>query len=286
MTTFALALLLASAVVHASWNLILKKAVGGLALFWWVGALSTLFYAPLALGVYLWERPQLGFWAWGAVGASAAIHAVYYLVLDRGYRHGDLSLVYPLARGTGPLLTLIGAIALLGERPSMMAIGGALMIVTGVVFMVGNPLAFHRKGASWSVFYALVTGCMIAGYTLVDKTAVGVLWVPPLVFDWLANLGRWGCYTVLARHRQSDLSSAWRTHKRPIVAIALLSPLSYLLVLTAMRFTPVSYVAPAREVSILVATVFGTRILAEGDAGRRLAAGALMVLGLALLALG
>lgn len=286
MTLFALLLVLAAAAVHASWNLILKKTGGGLALFWWVGALSTLFYAPFALAAYLWQRPDLGLWAWLAIGASAAIHAIYYLVLDRGYRHGDLSLVYPLARGTGPLLTLIGALALLGERPSMLAIGGALMIVTGVVFMLGNPLALHRRGALLSVAYALLTGLMIAGYTLVDKTAVSLLLVPPLVFDWLANLGRWLCYSLLAKHRGSDLAAAWRQHRRPIAAIALLSPLSYLLVLTAMRFTPVSYVAPAREVSILIATLFGAHLLREGEAARRLGAGALMVAGLAMLALG
>jgi len=127
---------------------------------------------------------------------------------------------------------------------------------------------------------------MIASYTLVDKIAVAAWLIPPLVQDWAANLGRVLLMTPLALRLRDDIRPTWRRAKKEIIAVALLCPLSYILVLTAMVFTPVSYVAPAREVSILVAALMGTQLLAEGDAMRRLAASAAMVAGIICLAAG
>jgi drug/metabolite transporter (DMT)-like permease len=120
----------------------------------------------------------------------------------------------------------------------------------------------------------------------VDKVAVAAWLIPPLVQDWAANLGRVLLMTPLALRLHSEIGPTWRRARKEIVAVALLCPLSYILVLTAMVFTPVSYVAPAREVSILVAAFIGTRLLAERDAPRRLAAAAAMVAGIVCLALG
>jgi drug/metabolite transporter (DMT)-like permease len=106
------------------------------------------------------------------------------------------------------------------------------------------------------------------------------------VQDWGANLGRTLLMTPFALRHRGELRAAWRRSKKDIVAVALLCPLSYILVLTAMVFTPVSYVAPAREVSILVAALFGTRLLAEGHGARRIAAAAAMVAGILCLAAG
>jgi drug/metabolite transporter (DMT)-like permease len=127
---------------------------------------------------------------------------------------------------------------------------------------------------------------MIAGYTLVDKIAVAAWLIPPLVQDWATNLGRVVLMTPSALTRRDEIGPTWQRAKRSIVAIAVLCPLSYILVLSAMVFTPVSYVAPAREISILVAALMGTHLLAERDAPRRLAAAAAMVGGIVCLALG
>jgi drug/metabolite transporter (DMT)-like permease len=127
---------------------------------------------------------------------------------------------------------------------------------------------------------------MIASYTLVDKVAVAAWLIPPLVQDWAANLGRVLLMTPLALRLRADIAPTWRRAKKEVIAVALLCPLSYILVLSAMVFTPVSYVAPAREVSILVAALMGTHLLAEGDAGRRLAAASAMVAGIVCLAVG
>lgn len=286
MTAFALSLVLVAAFVHASWNYLLKRSGGGPVFVWLFACLSAVLYLPLAAIVIGWERPGFGWVHYGLMLASAALHTVYYLLLDRGYRGGDLSVVYPIARGSGPLITVLCAVLLLGERPSLLAVAGALLIGCGAVALSGDPRSLRHSGNHRAVGFALLTGCMIASYTLVDKIAVAVWLVPPLVQDWAANLGRVLLMTPMAMKRKAEIAPTWQRAKREIVAVAVLCPLSYILVLTAMVFTPVSYIAPAREVSILVAALMGTQWLAEGDAGRRLAAAGAMVFGIACLAAG
>ena len=286
MTPLALTLVLAAAFVHASWNYLLKRSGGGTVFIWLFASLSALFYAPLAAFILWWQRPEFEAAHFALMFASAALHTAYYLLLDRGYRGGDLSVVYPLARGTGPLVTVLCAVLLLEERPTPIAVAGALLIGGGAVALAGDPRKLRQTGNRRAIGFALLTGCMIAAYTLVDKLAVAAFIIPPLVQDWAANLGRVMLMTPLALRQRHDIRSTWRRASKEIIAVALLCPLSYILVLTAMVFTPVSYVAPAREVSILIAALMGTQLLAEGEAGRRLAAAAAMVAGIICLALG
>ena len=286
MTTLALSLVLAAAVVHASWNYFLKRSGGGTVFVWLFATLSALIYAPLAAAILWWQKPDFGWVHYGLMFASAALHTAYYLLLDRGYRSGDLSVVYPLARGTGPLITVLCAVLLLGERPTLLAVAGALLIAGGAIVLTGDPRKLRQSGNLHAVGFALLTGCMIASYTLVDKVAVAAWLIPPLVQDWAANLGRVLLMTPLALKHRNEIPATWRRAKKEIIAVALLCPLSYILVLSAMVFTPVSYIAPAREISILVAALMGTQLLAEGDAGRRLAAAGAMVAGVVCLAVG
>ncbi len=136
------------------------------------------------------------------------------------------------------------------------------------------------------MLYALVTGLFIAAYTLWDKQAVSHFAVAPLLLDWGANVGRALLLTPLAVKYSDQTVSEWREHKYEAIACAVLIPFSYILVLTAMRFTPVSYVAPAREISILIGTAMGARLLGEGDVRRRLAGAGAMVAGVVGLAIG
>jgi drug/metabolite transporter (DMT)-like permease len=119
-----------------------------------------------------------------------------------------------------------------------------------------------------------------------DKQAVSRFAVPPLILDWGSNLGRAILLTVLPLRYPEETRMEWRKHRFEAMGVAVLAPLSYILVLTAMQFTPVSYVAPAREISILIGTAMGTRLLAEGDGRRRLVAASAMVLGVVALAVG
>jgi drug/metabolite transporter (DMT)-like permease len=282
----ALALVLSAALVHATWNYLLKRSGGGTAFVWLFAVGSALLYAPLAVGVLWWTQPALTMTSFVLIAASAVIHTAYYLLLDRGYRTGDLSLVYPLARGSAPLITVTVAVFLLHEHPSSVAIAGALMIAGGAVVLTGNFRSLKKSGSLAAVMFALLTGCMIASYTVVDKLAVAVFFVPPLVQDWATNLGRVAIMTPLALRQKSELRAVWSRRRKEVIGVAVLCPLSYILVLTAMVFTPVSYVAPAREISILVGALFGAHLLAEEHATRRLFGAGAMVAGIVCLAVG
>jgi drug/metabolite transporter (DMT)-like permease len=286
MTSFALSLILAAAVVHASWNYFLKRSGGGTVLVWLFASLSALIYAPLAAAIIWWQKPVFEWQHYGLMVASAVLHTFYYMLLDRGYRSGDLSIVYPIARGSAPLITVLCAVLLLQEQPTALAVGGALLIGGGAVALTGDPRKLRASGNLHAVGFALLTGCMIASYTLVDKVAVWAFMIPPLVQDWTSNLGRVVLMTPMALKRKEEIYPTWQRAKKEIILVAVLCPLSYILVLTAMVFTPVSYVAPAREVSILVAALMGTHLLAEGDGMRRVAAAGAMVAGIVCLALG
>jgi drug/metabolite transporter (DMT)-like permease len=287
MTAFALVLVLAAATFHATWNLLAKRAGDGGALFVWLfGSLAMVIYAPLAVVVVLLERPHLGLEALVFMFGSGVLHLGYFVLLQRGYAVGDLSLVYPLARGTGPLLATAAAIVLLGERPGVLALVGTALIATGVVLLSAEPGSTRKAGLRGGVIYGLLTGAFIAAYTIWDKHAVSALLIPPLLQSWVTTLVTTGLLTPLALRRRGEVLALWRSHKIEALGVAVLSPLSYILVLTALVFTPVSYVAPAREISILIGAAMGARLLAEGDVRRRLAAAGVMVLGILALALG
>ena len=289
MTVFALVLVLVAATFHATWNLLAKRVGEGGALFVWLfGSLAVLIYAPLAVGVVALARPHLGPEALLFMFGSGVLHLGYFVLLQRGYAVGDLSLVYPLARGTGPLLATLAAIVLLGEKPGALALLGIGLITLGVFLLTAEPgrARIRKEGWGTGVVYGLLTGAFIAAYTIWDKHAVSALLVPPLLQSWVTTVVTTGLLTPLALRRRGEALALWRAHKVEILGVAVLSPLSYILVLTALVFTPVSYVAPAREISILIGAAMGARLLAEGDVRRRLAAAGVMVLGIVALALG
>jgi drug/metabolite transporter (DMT)-like permease len=281
----ALLLILVAAWCHATWNLFLKKSRGGgIAFFWLVAWFESLIYAPLALAQVAQSGWRPDATALGMMLGSALIHVAYFVFLDRGYRTGDLSVVYPLARASGPLMTIVAAIVLLGERPAPIALGGALLIGAGAVLLSGNPLEMFRRGGQ-GVGFALATGAMIAIYTVWDRQAVAALMIPPIIYYWGSILLRLVATTPASLKRLGEVKAIWLHDRRAVIAVAILSPLSYCLALYAMQVAPLSYVAPARETSILVAALYGAHLLKEGDVARRMTAAAMMVAGLAGIAL-
>jgi drug/metabolite transporter (DMT)-like permease len=272
-----LALVLAAACAHAAWNLLAKGAQGGAAFVWLTTIASAILYAPVLAGGIDLDRTAIAFMA-----GSGALHALYFVLLQRGYATGDLSLVYPLARGTGPLLSGLAAIAFLGERPSGLALAGGAVIVAAVFALAAGPHVHARE----SVVFALLTGVTIAGYTLWDKQAVDEHDLAPLTYYWGTNLFNILLVTPWIAGNRRRLQFAWRTSRARAAAVGLLSPLAYVLVLYALARAPVSYVAPARETSILLATGLGITVLGEGDTRRRAIAAAAIVLGITLLAVG
>ena len=286
LTAFALLLVLSAALLHALWNLLAKRARGGIPFTWLFSLLTVVLWAPvIAVYIFVW-RPALDWLALLFMLGSATIHLVYFLVLQRGYRHGDLSVVYPLARGTGPLLAMVGAVLLLGERPTWLAVAGALLIIAGVFAIAGGPGMVHRRAAVSGVGYGLVTGLLIATYTLWDKYAVSTVLLAPLLLEYGASVGRTLLLLPAIRTRAAEVQYEWRAHRWEAIGIAVLSSLAYILVLTAMITAPVSYIAPARELSILFGALLGTWLLKEGDMRSRMLAVTIMVAGIILLSLG
>jgi len=287
MSPTVLALVLASAVVHATWNLWTKqlgpRARSG-SLLWLLTAISSACYAPLAAAQIVASHWRPDATALFLLAGSGAIHVGYFVLLLRGYRGGDLSIVYPLARGTGPLLATAGAVALFGERPTPLSIAGALLIAAGVLVTATAPARGERHLRP-AIFYGLATGVSIALYTLWDGWAVKRAGVPPLVYYWGGEVVRTLILSPLAFGSRVQVAGLWRTQRPRVVGIALLSPLSYILILLALRTGAVGHIAPAREVSILIGTWLGGRVLGEGDRRRRLAAAAAFAAGVIALAL-
>jgi len=273
----AIILVLLAAFSHAGWNLMAKRLsdFDTVAYLWLVGVCSTVLYGPIALTIALAQRPHFGRPQLGFIVGTSALHLAYFLLLQRGYRSGDLSLVYPLARGTGPTLSSLAAVLFFGERPGAWGVAGILLVGAGV-FALGLP----DKGPAslTAVWFGLATGLFIAIYTLWDKHAVSALGIPPLIYDWGGGLGRAAMLTPLAlrAHRRATIRALWTSRRPYVLACAVMMPLSYILVLTALRFSDVSAIAPAREISVLIGVALGGRLLSEGDQRRRvIAAGAI-----------
>ena len=284
MTGLALALVLGSAFLHATWNLLAKRAKGGVEFLWVFAIVTVAVYAPVA-GVYFYlARPTFTLTHLGLALVSSAIHVGYFVCLQRGYRAGDLSLVYPLARGSGPALATVLAIVLLGERPGPQALAGTAFVVLSVFVLSGGRAVLGRDQRT-AVLYGLATGVFIASYTVWDGYSVGHLGAAPVLFTFAGEVGRVVLLAPAMVGRGAEAARVWREHRLEVVGVAVLSPLAYILVLTAMQFTPVSLVAPTREISILIGTLLGTRLLQEGQGPRRLVGALGMVIGVALLAL-
>lgn len=283
MTSLALALVLGSAFLHAGWNLLAKRAKGGAEFLWLFSLMTVVVYAPVVVGYVLVFEPRFSPTHLAFALASSAIHVGYFICLQRGYRSGDLSLVYPLARGSGPALATGLAVLLLAERPGAQALLGTALVVLSV-FVLSGGRSLLRSGQRLAVAYGLVTGAFIAVYTVWDGYAVGHLGAAPLLFTFTGEAGRAALLAPLALRRWPQVRAVWRDHRLEALGVAVLSPLAYLMVLTAMRFTPVSLVAPTREVSILIGALLGASLLREADGRRRVLGAVGMVLGVALLA--
>jgi len=288
MSPLALAIVLVAAVTHATWNLAAKRAGGGLPFVWLSCCIGLCLYVPVVTGYWFWRHPEIPGEAAVVVIGSGLLKTAYSLLLQRGYRTGDFSLIYPLARGTGPLLSTIAAIIIFGERPTPLALCGGLIVVGSVFQLTGGATLLHRSRAPLrnALLYGLATGICIAGYTVWDQRAVSHLRLPPLLYDFGTAITMALALTPFALRRKPEIAREWREHRWLALTIAVLGPVGYVLVLTAMSFTPVSYIAPAREISLVIGTFFGAKLLKETDAKRRLFAAAGIVVGVIALALG
>ncbi|RAJ00342.1 putative membrane protein [Chitinophaga skermanii] len=284
MSLSALTLIIIAAIVHAFWNFTTKKVNGKLPFYWCTSLFAVGMFVPYV--VYQLFQHDLPFdqITLGFSALSAVLHLLYFVALQTGYRKADLSVVYPIARGSGPLCSVTGAILLFHEKPGTLAILGIVLIILGVVMMTLTGWK-HDKRIVTGLGYGALTGLFIASYTIADKIAV-VDYHVSVVFITLASMIL--PFVLLFPYtaaKRSEYAIELKTHWKPAFIVAACQPLSYILVLIAMKTTPVSYVAPARELSIVFGVFFGVHSLKEKDRVKRILGALVILAGIVLLAI-
>ena len=286
MSGTALGMVLLAAVLHAIWNIAAKSAKGDATTFVWlyftVGALIC-----LPIGIIDVARngapPLLGLI--GAAAVSGALHIVYSMFLQTGYRKADLGVVYPVARGVGPLLTILVAVAFLGERPGGIALAGGLLIIGGILVVTGRELFRPASGLTTGLRYGAATGAAIAGYTLWDSYAVGDANLPPILYFGLSALAQSLFMLPWVIRKRDHLGPVWASNWPQVLLIAVLSPAAYILVLYALTTTSVALVAPVRESSIIVGALLARWIFKEPHPARRILGAVVVAVGITAVAL-
>ncbi|MEY2954299.1 MAG: hypothetical protein RLZZ401_2386 [Pseudomonadota bacterium] len=250
-------------------------------------------WAPLALWLGWQVVPGWGATEWLLIAASGFVHWVYFMCLLTGYRKSDLTIVYPLARGSGPLLSSTFAVLVFGEQLSSLGVLGIAGVVMGVFLIAGGPALFRSahdpqksQRVKAGIFWGLMTGGLIASYTVLDAYAVKVVAVSPILFDFWCNILRLPYAAVPVLRDIPEAKRLWALQWKHAAVVAIFSPVAYVCVLYAVRMAPVSHVAPAREVSMLFAALIGAHLLGEGDRVLRMLGAAAIALGVMALALG
>ena len=282
----ALLLLLFADILHAAWNLLVKGAGDRAAFMWWAMLAATVGYALVVVPVTpLPASPALLV----VLLVSGAAEVGYVIALTHGYEHGDLSQVYPVSRGSAPLFTALGAVWLLGERPSLLASAGIGLIVAGVYLAslprwqeAARPIHALRQRPAC---LALLAGLCIAAYSLADK--VGLTLAPPLAYNlyvFAAMVISLAPY-VWRRSRRAAVCLEWHRRWRRILIAGAMVVITYALVLSALAVARASHVGALRGVSVIFGAAFGWLLLKEAFGAARLVAAALMCAGVAALSL-
>jgi drug/metabolite transporter (DMT)-like permease len=289
----ALGLVLLGALIHALWNIAAKKAGGDARFTFFAGVVMLVVWSPLCIWLGWHVVPTWGGKEWALIATSGFVHWVYFYCLLTGYRKSDLTVVYPIARGSGPLLSSSVAVVVFGEQLSALGALGIAGVVLGV-FLIAGGLALFKQAhdplkkarIQAGVFWGLLTGALIALYTVLDAWAIKVMAISPILFDYWCNILRLPYAAVPVLRNVPEAKRLWVLQWKAAAIVGIFSPVAYVLVLYAIQIAPVSHVAPAREVSMLFAALIGGHLLGEGERWLRVAGAVLIALGVAALALG
>jgi drug/metabolite transporter (DMT)-like permease len=286
MSLSALILVLIAAVLHAVWNFLAKDAHDSSAFMWWGVSVGALWY-----GVVVSTRSSLALpaHAWFILLPSLIMEIVYLALITRGYANGDLSQVYPIARGSPPLFIALWSALFLGERLSLLGYGGIALLVFGI-YLASIP-AFTdfwkplRALTHRPTQLALLAAICVSIYSTLDK--IGVSYSTPLVYNaWVyAGIGIGYAPVVWSRANRASTLREWKTNWRRIVLGSFATIGSYFLALTGLSMTAASYVGAVRATSVIVGALLGWLWLKESFGAVRVIAAATMVTGLLLVAI-
>jgi uncharacterized membrane protein len=259
-----------------------------MAFIWWFLLIAAIGYLPMFL--YFWPQQTVSPAGWACIIATGILHALYFWFMGGAYERGDLSLVYPLSRGSGPLFVPILAIIFLQEQLSFAGIVGISLVILGIYFIhlksfsvVSFIEPFRALRGSASV-WALCTGGTIAGYSLVDKVGVGLVY-PPVYIYLMFVISLLLLTPYVMANQRAALKFEWLVNKGPILIDGFLVLFTYLMILFAFRLSKVSYVVAAREVSIVFSAFLGIVWLKEKHASQKIAGAALIALGVVFIGL-
>jgi len=273
-------LVLAAAVMHATWNAIVKMGGDPLIRLALVNGACAVLAVPVLPFVQL-PAPE----AWGYLALSTLIHNAYYLLLTQSYRFGDLSYAYPLARGSAPLLVAAMAYVFAGEKLSLYGIAAVCLICAAILSLAfaGRGRASAQRPDPRGTAFALLTGVSIAGYTLSDGLGARLSGDPVGYIMALYILEATPILAFALIRRRDQLLSTLRSNWRPSLVGGLFAFLAYAFVVWALGRAPMTFVSALRETSVVIAALIGSRLLGEPFGGRRLAAASVVAFGVVLL---
>jgi drug/metabolite transporter (DMT)-like permease len=271
---------LTAAAFHAGWNALLKLNVEPIVATSLVAVTSGVVVVPLAVVVGL-PVPA----SWPYVAGSAIVHIGYYFALARAYRFGDLGHVYPIARGTAPLMTALLAAFWLGEAPGPYGWAGIVLLTGGILLLAVKGRRALQAFDVRSVGFALLTSLTITVYTLIDGLGARISGSPLQYTAWLfvlsgVTMGIYGFATV-----GRPLASAFAAHWKMAIAGGVLSTAAYAIAIWAMTVAPIALVAALRETSVLFAALLSVALLREPLVLARIGAAFLVLVGMVLVRL-
>ena len=274
--TLALVLILASAIFHASWNIVLKSATDKFAVTIWLGIMGAVLVLP---GLYWvgWPEPAVLPW----ILISITIHVVYQFSLQKSYDVAPFSVIYPISRGTGPMIVAFFGAMLLGDQLTMLGFVGVALISFGILSMTRpepNELQ-HPEKLFKHVLMALGLGLMIGTYTLIDASGVRAGTTPFNFIVW-GNILYATAYTALGIFkRRGLLISDLRASAKVGLSVGIVANSGYIMALLAFNYGVVGEIAALRELSIIFAALFGYLFLSEKIGMRRIRAAVIITVG-------
>ena len=290
MTGVAVLLVALSAFAHASWNMLAKRSSQPEVFNWLMAASSAVLTLPVAIALLIIDPPPSIGWAF--IGGTIGLHIVYFFALGRAYKHGDLSIVYPVARGLGLMLIPVFGVTILSEEVSPTAAVGIAVIFAGVVAVglstgesPGLRVSPRAVLKDRGVQFALLTGVVIGLYSTLDKRGVDHV-TPVLYMFFLTAGGSSGMLALIARqYSRRQFVDEFRSHWKAAITGGGFQFGAYVLVLSAFRLSPVSYVGPFRELAVAVGVLMGALVLKERVTLGRAAGAASVTAGAVVIAL-
>lgn len=279
----AVALIIVSALMHATWNAVMKRSRDPHVQFLSMAGIGGLVTAPWLVGAF----PAVPWEAHALACLSGLLEVGYVWLLATAYQRYDFSLVYPVARGSAPLILMLFAIVALGERPSPIAIGGIVAIVVGIYAMsAGATSGWLQPLRERSVGLSLAVGVTIASYSAIDKIGVGfapAIAYVSLVYIWT---GVWLLPTLLPGRGVAGIVQVYRDEWRAALLVGTFSGATYAIVVFAFSLSPVSYAGALREISVVFAALIGWLRFREPLGPGRTVAAVVVALGASLIAFG